>query len=144
MTLRPQRSTRTDTLFPYTTLFRSKLAQVARVGVGRPDIKGVLAPHAARRALQLVGERIGRVGIGLGVRHFKDAGDATKHGGAAARLKVFLLLQPRLAVMNLRVDRARKDDKTAAVEVLACTTRCTDGRGIAVPTHDAAGQNVGS
>src|SRR3546814_18317520 len=78
-------------------------SQVARVGVGRPDIKGVLAPHAARRALQLVGERIGSVGIGLGVRHFKDAGDAAKHGGAAARLKVFLLLQPRLAEMNLRV-----------------------------------------
>src|SRR3546814_10247981 len=57
-----------------------KLAQVARVGVGRPDIKGVLAPHAARRALQLVGERIGSVGIGLGVRHFKDAGDSAKHG----------------------------------------------------------------
>src|SRR3546814_15764214 len=101
MTLRPQRSTRTDTLFPYTTLFRSKLAQVARVGVGRPDIKGVLAPHAARRALQLVGERIGSVGIGLGVRHFKDAGDAAKHGGAAARLNAFPPPQPRPPHLHL-------------------------------------------
>src|SRR3546814_12544030 len=44
MIRRPPRSTRTDTLFPYTTLFRSR-------GIG-----GQVAPHAARtRAAQLVG-----------------------------------------------------------------------------------------
>src|SRR3546814_12308045 len=32
MTRRPPRSTRTDTLFPYTTLFRSKLREL---GIGR-------------------------------------------------------------------------------------------------------------
>src|SRR3546814_4044483 len=35
MIRRPQRSTRTDTLFPYTTLFRSDLASVG----GRRDIR---------------------------------------------------------------------------------------------------------
>src|SRR3546814_11857928 len=37
MILRPPRSTRTDTLFPYTTLFRSRACHPpdARVGVGR-------------------------------------------------------------------------------------------------------------
>src|SRR3546814_2066829 len=93
----------------------------------------VCSSDLARRALQLVGERIGSVGIGLGVRHFKDAGDAAKHGGAAARLKVFLLLQPRLAEMNLRVDRAWKDDKTAAVDDFACIARCADRGDFAVP-----------
>src|SRR3546814_6240138 len=34
MIRRPPRSTRTDTLFPYTTLFRSHLQCVARGGVG--------------------------------------------------------------------------------------------------------------
>src|SRR3546814_16063768 len=92
MIRRPPRSTLTDTLFPYTTLFRS---------------------------------------------HFKDAGDAAKHGGAAARLKVFLLLQPRLAEMNLRVDRAWKDDKTAAVDDFACIARCADRGDFAVPHADA-------
>src|SRR3546814_1928138 len=104
-----------------------------RVDVGRPNIKGVLAPHAARRALQLVGERIGSVGIGLGVRHFKDAGDSAKHGSAAAGLKVFLLLQPRLAEVNLCVDGARKDDKTGAVDDLACIAGCADRGNPAVP-----------
>src|SRR3546814_10032373 len=97
----------------------------------------VCSSDLARRALQLVGERIGSVGIGLGVRHFKDAGDAAKHGGAAARLKVFLLLQPRLAEMNLRVDRAWKDDKTAAVDDFACIARCADRGDFAVPHADA-------
>src|SRR3546814_12484244 len=35
MIRRPPRSTRTDTLFPYTTLFRSAVAQAARHGVQR-------------------------------------------------------------------------------------------------------------
>src|SRR3546814_17799938 len=39
MIRRPPRSTRTDTLFPYTTLFRS-LAEVAAVGVERNDLVG--------------------------------------------------------------------------------------------------------
>src|SRR3546814_16022517 len=66
-----------------------------------------------------------------------DLGDAAKHGGAAARLKVFLLLQPRLAEMNLRVDRAWKDDKTAAVDDFACIARCADRGDFAVPHADA-------
>src|SRR3546814_9348046 len=66
-----------------------------------------------------------------------DLGDAAKHGGAAARLKVFLLLQPRLAEMNLRVDRAWKDDKTAAVDDFACIARCADLGDFAVPHADA-------
>src|SRR3546814_5625424 len=34
MMRRPPRSTRTDTLFPYTTLFRSEVADAVTVGVG--------------------------------------------------------------------------------------------------------------
>src|SRR3546814_17305741 len=37
MMRRPPRSTRTDTLFPYTTLFRSHVAQVQVPGIDVPD-----------------------------------------------------------------------------------------------------------
>src|SRR3546814_4805388 len=37
MIRRPPRSTRTDTLFPYTTLFRSRLRRLGHVFIGRPD-----------------------------------------------------------------------------------------------------------
>src|SRR3546814_4779251 len=38
MIRRPPRSTRTDTLFPYTTLFRSLCCHRHRAGVGRSDL----------------------------------------------------------------------------------------------------------
>src|SRR3546814_1537253 len=43
MIRRPPRSTRTDTLFPYTTLFRSR--DVRRADVPRPDVAHVHAEH---------------------------------------------------------------------------------------------------
>src|SRR3546814_9989406 len=46
MLLRPPRSTRTDTLFPYTTLFRSSEA----AGSGRGDDEAAAATAAARSA----------------------------------------------------------------------------------------------
>src|SRR3546814_15211843 len=39
MIRRPSRSTRTDTLFPYTTLFRSRLIVSAEDGAEYPDLK---------------------------------------------------------------------------------------------------------
>src|SRR3546814_11788635 len=51
MILRPPRSTRTDTLFPYTTLFRSLLRRFDRLGDPRADHRlaiGKLAVHHAR------------------------------------------------------------------------------------------------
>src|SRR3546814_3339586 len=47
MIRRPPRSTRTDTLFPYTTLFRSRSRREAR------DPLGLAVPAAGRRARQL-------------------------------------------------------------------------------------------
>src|SRR3546814_2546765 len=72
MIRRPPRSTRTDTLFPYTTLFRSDHAQ-ARIG-GRSEVVGV---RVIRQHVDEVVERIladgGAVVIGdrriIHVRH---------------------------------------------------------------------------
>src|SRR3546814_7959922 len=52
MLRRPPRSTRTDTLFPYTTLFRSRLRR--RPG-GRPDVRAL--PRAERRQRAAVSPR---------------------------------------------------------------------------------------
>src|SRR3546814_4732726 len=54
MIRRPPRSTRTDTLFPYTTLFRSQLGLLFQRAGGRALERGACRHHpgAARRALQ--------------------------------------------------------------------------------------------
>src|SRR3546814_12896053 len=58
MLLRPPRSTRTDTLFPYTTLFRSDLARHGkRMAYQRGDLVDVLyadTPVHGSRAFQYV------------------------------------------------------------------------------------------
>src|SRR3546814_4558191 len=63
MILRPPRSTRTDTRFPYTTLFRSRL--IAEAGLNVPDLLAdhlpppLLVLHQKLELLLLLGE--GRV-----------------------------------------------------------------------------------
>src|SRR3546814_3651737 len=56
MIRRPPRSTRTDTLFPYTTLFRSRLA---KCGVRHPSLIGALHRHSRlrRRPLDVAARR---------------------------------------------------------------------------------------
>src|SRR3546814_11726253 len=48
MNRRPPRSTRTDTIFPYTTLFRSAAADSCAHAYSRPDHQPVHAGHAWR------------------------------------------------------------------------------------------------
>src|SRR3546814_5143878 len=74
MIRRPPRSTRTDTLFPYTTLFRSLCGETVAVdhfpGVGRDD--GAVEDHVGGRAdLQLHPDRC--VGLGVGVAREGDS-----------------------------------------------------------------------
>src|SRR3546814_12145645 len=68
MIRRPPRSTRTDTLFPYTTLFRSVDAAEVPADVVDIGIDGVRPGHrrAERRRLQHAGREILLV---LGVAH---------------------------------------------------------------------------
>src|SRR3546814_5404873 len=56
MIRRPPRSTRTDTLFPYTTLFRSLCTQSPRDGAGLSRHRQVDAYRAGRRAAELRSE----------------------------------------------------------------------------------------
>src|SRR3546814_11579015 len=52
MIRRPPRATRTDTLFPYTTLFRSVAEQIGRAGAQHGEIAALL------RAAELGGKQI--------------------------------------------------------------------------------------
>src|SRR3546814_13912937 len=90
MIRRPPRSTRTDTLFPYTTLFRS--VEIAPGPVRYQDRRGIAQPDVAERLDDHLGE--GR-GLARGGGGFVIGGDQ----------------QHRLA-LAVGVDRARKDRKS--------------------------------
>src|SRR3546814_1179109 len=65
MIRRPPRSTRTDTLFPYTTLFRSDTAIMRRVNVADFEARALAGQTARpeRRHAALVGDFRKRVGL---------------------------------------------------------------------------------
>src|SRR3546814_8642816 len=80
---RPPRSTRTDTLFPYTTLFRAGKQPVLHiVGIavvdmgrqGREHAIAILGMQARGPALQHVGELLGRI-----AEHLANAGRSEEH-----------------------------------------------------------------
>src|SRR3546814_10759059 len=72
MIRRPPRSTRTDTLFPYTTLFRSALVRLGRLAPERPDARRrarYVPPGQERNgglSLQLAGQPGVRAGFAAG------------------------------------------------------------------------------
>src|SRR3546814_5782057 len=53
MIRRPPRSTRTDTLFPYTTLFRSSAPRISGAATSKRGVELTPAPRPPRRALDL-------------------------------------------------------------------------------------------
>src|SRR3546814_11780606 len=86
MIRRPPRSTRTDTLFPYTTLFRS--LRVEGGDVGGDDI-AALVLRFIEREVGVAGQRLDRRAVGRADRE-ADAGAAEElmivdHIGAADR-----------------------------------------------------------
>src|SRR3546814_16971381 len=82
MIRRPPRSTRTDTLFPYTTLFRSDRVELevdaflgirARAGLGAGDAVRTADARAARVVAAVVvgGGAADRARLDVGDRHFR-------------------------------------------------------------------------
>ena len=72
--------------------------------------------HPMAAAPHLVGERLGRRRLRVGVRHFEDGRHPAHDGGAGAGLQIFLVLQAGLAEVDLRVDDARQDMQAPAVD----------------------------
>src|SRR3546814_9304891 len=95
MIRRPPRSTRTDTLFPYTTLFRSPTVEVERQfeGIGNIGIQKKPSGDVARGAVPVTGPRdavLPAVGIGAGHRKprsqaFRDR--TADEGGSVDRVE---------------------------------------------------------
>src|SRR3546814_6764361 len=70
MIRRPPRSTRTDTLFPYTTLFRSGRGNLDRIGGSTPAHPEFAHQRVDLRACLLIVERA--VAIRFGVRRSEE------------------------------------------------------------------------
>src|SRR3546814_14979776 len=62
MIRRPPRSTRTDTLFPYTTLFRS-VGAVFEIGIYDYDKTYVVMPMEDAQTLLLMGDSVGMIEV---------------------------------------------------------------------------------
>src|SRR3546814_12842556 len=115
MIRRPPRSTRTDTLFPYTTLFRSALAQTRKVDVADAavaDVAGELAPVIRSAATPAAAVAVAdddaaldlvTVALAVDVGHFGDVGSAITaaaafdgayalaHGAAAIAIEIVII-----------------------------------------------------
>src|SRR3546814_4045643 len=122
MQRRPPRSTRTDTLFPYTTLFRARLGargkngveqgaqafarlQVAQAGrVGRGDIDGKIARDRieAINPRHIIGDPVGTVLVGADI----DADNAAGISTPCQALRQALIDR----IMTLIVEAATVDD----------------------------------
>src|SRR3546814_20470161 len=114
MLRRPPRSTRTDTLFPYTTLFRSVAASVAR-------------PEPARVSARLLRGRARRDYQGRGFS--AAAADPAIHRAASAGLSRHRRDCPRsepLVAWHGRV--LRRNWAVAAADDHACAARWRSGR----------------
>src|SRR3546814_16111941 len=91
MIRRPPRSTRTDTLFPYTTLFRSPTIQTpTRFGLGimlnQPDV--------ANGSYGMGNEAFGHMGAG-GTIGFADPDRGVAFGFACNTIGSYVLMDPR-------------------------------------------------
>ena len=95
-----------------------KLRQILNVLARAADKERKIAMHAMVAGLDLGGERLLGDRKRIGVRHLEHRGDAAHHGAARAGLEIFLLRQPRLAEMNLRVHHAGQDMQALAVDRL--------------------------
>src|SRR3546814_1974076 len=111
MLRRPPRFTRTDTLFPYTTLFRSDLHGVQRGALAQvvgdhPDRQAMFHRRIAADAADVDGVLAGT----LGRSHVAIAGPVVDHD--AARLRRERLARLFLADRPLELDVAGVDRKS--------------------------------
>src|SRR3546814_3960008 len=72
MIRRPPRSTRTDTLFPYTTLFRSDRARQPRAGAGREDQGCLPRPRSGQPGAQGDSRSAGRQSLYRSEEHTSE------------------------------------------------------------------------
>src|SRR3546814_10900585 len=115
MIRRPPRSTRTDTLFPYTTLFRSE------ADIGR-EIDAVIARRLAEpfefalARLQLrQAEDMRDIGVAAPVDADEGGGDALRQEGQN-QPRGWIGRRQRIVYMGVRIDEAGRDDQSRGVD----------------------------
>src|SRR3546814_7189048 len=98
----PPRSTRTDTLFPYPTLFRSHVAgQHGRMGGPHRD------PHAFARRVE---------------EHFGDARLGRRHQATRRGIRMVLQLDPSPIDADHALDAVRSEEHTSELQSLMRTS----------------------
>src|SRR3546814_4634368 len=108
MIRRPPRSTRTDTLFPYTTLFRSSVLSAA----GGEDLEQLVRRpagrvSAARASAVLDGDRVARVLEVVPARH-RAVADAATGEPLAGQLEVPDQLAGQVGTLGVEVDAVQR------------------------------------
>ena len=99
------------------------LGDLPRVFRGAADEECEVAVHPPDRAADLVGEIHAVDRERIGIRHFKDGGDAAHDRRTRAAFQIFLVSHARFAEMNLRVDDPGKNMEPRAMPGLAGGTR---------------------
>src|SRR3546814_10213749 len=124
MIRRPPRATRTDTLFPYTTLFRSRDVRGEAIRhfrfAGLVGVEAVLPGSPAATA----GVRSDDTLLGIGAVRFKPADRQAKAGTAAlidATRAVMAL--PPARQLTLRLRRDGVDHDRSVTPIPACRSR---------------------
>src|SRR3546814_14798844 len=92
MIRRPPRSTRTDTLFPYTTLFRSWGQQLLVEGPRHPVVEAGLGARGLVGADQQPLLLLPEIAVGIGVTHHRPLGVERLH--LVPRLRHQVLVPP--------------------------------------------------
>src|SRR3546814_5802002 len=113
MIRRPPRSTRTDTLFPYTTLFRS----LARITSNKPEgieIDGIIIPRkCVGEVMKIVDEVEGNVGIELSAAKIRFTLRSEEHTSELQSLMrlsyaVFCLKKKKSKIKTNTIHQANK------------------------------------
>src|SRR3546814_20027405 len=130
MIRRPPRSTRTDTLFPYTTLFRSRpfgLLLARGLGAGAGGEFGVGHRHflAGQHGIEVVLPLLVVGFLAAGLRHVGDRCRQVGVGGTAARgrgLRVRVRARQDEAAVAVGLEEPVRDQRTPPTDTAATYT----------------------
>src|SRR3546814_20419437 len=127
MIRRPPRSTRTDTLFPYTTLFRAKVTARADLEAARADYEAAAAQAAgASGAAEAAGVSGRFISVRSPISGRVTAAPALLGSYVSAETELFRIADPSVAQAEVSV---RSEERRVGKE---CVRQCRS-RGVPAP-----------